>query len=237
MNWQVISFFTSGTSYEQEIKNLEISLLKMGFPYKFYSYAPTGTWRGNLNYKSQTILRAFDDFPDRDIVFLDADAVVRRYPDLFDILSHDHTYDIAACFFKYRPESGDSDELLSGTLWVQNGDGGRKIVEAWHRMGLSHPEKRHQMCLKAVIAALEASGDGVRIYRLPFEYTCIFDYGAARGKTPVIEHFQASRRFRKEVGFGTSLIPGRPRFRGSLSTRDVIRMRNIQRARERRIRA
>jgi hypothetical protein len=227
MSWQVVSFFTMRTGYEQEIKKLEASLLKFGFAYKFYSYRPTGTWRGNLNYKSETILKAFDEFPDRDIVFLDADAVVRQYPKLFDVFSAEKKYDIAACFFKYRPESGDPDELLSGTLWIQNGEGGRRLVERWHKLGLEFPGKRHQMCLKEAIARLDKEGRGVRVYRLPFEYTCIFDYGARRGKIPVVEHFQASRRLRRQVGYGVRLIPGKKHKFSIITTRNMRELRRV----------
>jgi len=206
MSWRIVSFYTIGTSYEQEVKKLEASLLKFGLPFRTYAHQPTGTWRGNLNHKSATIRLAFNDFPGEDIVFLDADAVVRQYPSLFDTLSTGREYDIAACFFKYHPRSGDPDELLAGTLWVANNATGHLIVDEWHSMGLAHPEIRHQMCLKMTIARLQQAGHPVRVYRLPFEYTCIFDYGAARGKVPVIEHFQASRRFKREVNTGVDAV-------------------------------
>ena len=227
MSWMIVSFFTIGTGYEKEIKKLEASLLKFDLPYKFYSYPPTGTWRGNLNYKSETILKAFDEFPGEDIVFLDADAIVRQYPTLFDRFSKEHNYDIAACFFKYRPESGDPDELLSGTLWIQNGEGGRMLIERWHKIGLEFPGRRHQMCLKEAIKNLQREGREVRVYRLPFEYTCIFDYGIRRGKIPVIEHFQASRKLRRQVGFGVSLIPGKQKYFNILTTRNIRQLRRI----------
>lgn len=224
MNWIIISFYTIGTGYEQEVKKLEASLVRFSLPYQFFSYTPTGTWRGNLNYKSETILKAFDLFPDKDIVFLDADAIVRKHPALFDELSVQHEYDVAAHFFKYRPESGDPDELLSGTLWIQNGEGGRKLIKRWHEIGLNHPEIRHQKCLKLAIQRLQGEHEVIRVYRLPFEYTCIFDY-PRHGKEAVIEHFQASRKLRRQVGFGVSLIPGRRNIHKPLMTRDVIKYR------------
>ena len=225
--WIVVSFYTAGTGYEQEIKKLEKSLLQFNLPYRFFASPPTGTWRGNLNYKSETILKAFDMFSDKEIVFIDAAALVQQNPVLFDELSGKHEYDIAAHFFKYRPRSGDPDELLSGTLWIQNGEGGRRLVKKWHETGLNHPEVRHQKCLKLAIQNLLGEHEGIRVYRLPFEYTCIFDY-PRHGKQAVIEHFQASRRLRHQVGFGVSLIPGKPKIPVPLTIRDVNKYRNMR---------
>lgn len=206
----VVSYFTKGTGYELEIKNLEASLKIHQLPYKIFEYEPAGTWRANLNYKSECILRAMDMFPDKDIVFLDSDAVVKQYPVLFDELSRNKDYDLSAHFFKYQPESGDADELLSGTLWIQNGAMGRRLVEKWHEIGLARTgDTRHQLCLKIAIAELTKAGEKVRVYRHPFAYTCVFDYQQAYGIEPVIEHFQASRRLRREVGYGVNLIHSR----------------------------
>lgn len=207
--WIVVSFYTVGTGYEQEIKNLEASLKKHGLQYHLFPCPVTGTWRGNLNHKSEIILKVFDMFPGKDIVFIDADAIVRRPPVLFDELSARHQYDLSAHFFKYDPKSGDADELLSGTLWIQNGDVGRALVKRWHEIGLARPGERHQMCLKLAIGELQKEGVAVRVNRHPFAYTYIFDYYAGRGIVPVIEHFQKSRQLRRSVGYGVSLIPGK----------------------------
>jgi len=206
----VISFYTTGTSYSREIKGLEESLERFKLARHVFACEPTGTWRGNLNHKSESILKAFAMFPDKDIVFLDADAVVRQRPVLFEQLSARRDYDLSAHFFKYDARSGDSDELLSGTLWIQNGEAGRGLVKRWHEIGLARPDVRHQMCLKAAIEDLEKEGKRIRVYRHPFAYTCIYDYHAAKGVVPVIEHFQASRRFRREVGYGQGLLCRRP---------------------------
>jgi hypothetical protein len=203
--WQAVTFYTTGTGYEQEVKNLIKSATALNVPLKVYDYPPTGTWRGNLNYKSACILRAFNEFRDKDIVFVDADAIIRRNPTLFDELSAKREYDISACFFKYDAKSGDADELLSGTLWIKNNDTGRATVRRWHEVGLTRPDVRHQMCLKAALEDMRREGIRVRVNRHSLAYTCIFDYHAARNVVPVIEHFQASRRLRKDVGRGQQL--------------------------------
>jgi len=203
--WKVVSFYTEGTGYEKEIEALRASLKHFGIPFKFYHYPPLETWRANLNYKSQCILKAMKEFPRKDIVFIDADGIVRQWPELFDRLTASGTYDIAAAFHCYHGRGGDNDELLSGTLWVKNCKSAREIIECWHKIGLTHPNIRHQKCLKLAVDQLDRCD---KLYRMPFQYTHIFDYRYPEKQMPVIEHFQASRRFRKQVGYGVDMITG-----------------------------
>ena len=204
--WQVVSFYTTGTGYEQEVKKLEASLVEHNLPYHLFACAPKGSWRENLNHKSDIILKSFDMFPDKDIVFIDADGIVRKHPVLFDELSEKRAHDVAAHFHPYRT-GAQGGSLLSGTLWFQNSDTGRRLVRAWHRIGVEHPDVRHQHCLRLALHEFNTGGIHIRLYKLPSEYTLIFDYyrGANR-PDPVIEHFQASRRLRKEVGRGVPLL-------------------------------
>jgi len=192
MNWQAVTFVTIGTGYEREVLRLKASCDACGVPLRIFRFQPLGSWRANLNFKSQSILDAMAGYPEKDIVFIDADAVVRSYPRLFDVLSEARKHDIAAHFFmQSRVERG---ELLSGTLWFQNNPTAQTLVQAWHAHGEANPNVRHQRCLQAVLARY---GSNIRIYRLPLEYTCIFDHPARRGVVPVIEHFQASRKYRR----------------------------------------
>ena len=204
--WTVVSFYTTGTGYEEEIKKLESSLDRFAIPHKFFPVAPRGSWRSNLNYKSEIILRAFDMYPDRDIVFIDSDAIVRKYPDLFDKLSSFHTYTMAAHFHPYKGNDIPGGSLLSGTLWIQNSPSGRELVELWHKIGVENKTIRHQHCLRLAIEELRAAGRPVEVCRLPREYTLIFDYYAGEEVDPVVEHFQASRRLRVQVGNGEPLV-------------------------------
>lgn len=197
--WMVISFYTKGTGYEREIKKLEASLKRFGIHYHFYGSKQYGSWRANLNAKSACILAALDKYPQKDIVFLDSDAIVRQYPELFDRLSFSGLHDMAAHFHAY-PQSVPGGSLLSGTLWFRNNKTARALVKLWHQIGLDFPQVRHQHCLRLAIDEMRRAGRKVNVFRMPREYTCIFDYRANRGAQPVIEHFQASRKLKSEVG-------------------------------------
>jgi hypothetical protein len=206
MRWTAVTFFTTGTGYEREVGRLVGSAAAFNVPLCAYPCPSRGSWRANLNYKSAIILRAMDDFPGKDIVFIDADAVIRAYPSDFDILSETREYDLAACFFS--GSKLEKDELLSGTLWVANSPAGRKIVSEWHEIGRRNPLLRHQ---KALSVALHTKCRDARVWRLKREYTRIFDHPGMKGVVPVIEHFQASRRYRRNLN---STAPARSPFTG-----------------------
>ncbi len=206
--WVVVSFYTRDTPYEEEVKKLVNSLMQHNLPFHIYSYEPMGSWRANLNHKSACIAKAMETYLDHDIVFIDADGIVRQNPVLFDQLSSDRKHNMAAVFHTYGPNSGDPDELLSGTLWLANNGLTRGLVKLWHKIAIENPLEIHQRCLKYAIKEMEENKNPVKVFRMPWEYTCIFDYVRSRSAKPVIEHFQASRRFREEVGYGTPLIKG-----------------------------
>ena len=194
MNWTAVTFYTTGTGYEQEVKKLLASAGALGLPVVAYAYPSMGSWRANLNYKSECILQAMEGFPGQDIVFVDADAIIRSWPGMFDDLSRVRDHDLAAHYFQWRATS--PLELLTGTLWVANTERGRAVVAEWDKMARAHPETRHQRCLQVVVENMV----GIRVAMLPVEYTCIYDAPARRGKVAVIEHFQASRKYRHQVG-------------------------------------
>lgn len=194
MPWTAVTFFTEGTGYQAEVEKLAKSCREQDVPLAIYPVKNLGSWRLNLNAKSATILQAMTGHPGKDIVFIDADAIVRHRPAIFDFLSTAQEWDLAAHYYA-ASRLIPGGELLSGTLWIANSDAGRKIVKAWDDLARAHPELRHQRCLQRILAQDQAA----RVYQLPASYTRIFDAPGMRGVTPVIEHFQASRRLRSRL--------------------------------------
>jgi hypothetical protein len=193
MNWQAVTFYTTGTGYEREVMRLKASCEASNVPLKIYPFPNMGSWRENLNFKSQVIIDAMADYEGLDIVFIDADAIVRSYPKLFDVLSEKRDHDIGVHFLADR-------ELLSGTIWMANNEMGLRIATRWHALAQANPKQRHQVCLMLALRELMATEDKPRVVKFPIEYTCIFDHPLRRGKVAIIEHFQASRRYRRRIG-------------------------------------
>jgi hypothetical protein len=197
--WILVSLYTIDTPYEEKIKELKSTIKNRKIDYCLFGKLPLGDWRKNLNHKSGIILKAMEMFPCKDIVFVDADAKVNKYPVLFDRLSKEKQANIAACFHEYK-ESVSPGSLLSGTLWIKNCKKSKGLIMRWHEIGLKNEKIRHQHCLRLAIDEFNMDSSFLQIYRLPTEYTYIFDYHYGKQLNPVITHYQASRKFREQVG-------------------------------------
>ena len=191
MSFVLCSYYTFDTPYREEIRNLILSVKDMPLQTYFKGIENRGSWEANTHYKAQFIKEMMDRYPEKAIVYVDADAVVRKYPALFDTIP---PCDLAAYFRDWRFAKN---ELLSGTLYVGNTEAARNLIDLWIKKNGENPGVWEQKNLHSVIALLD--GD-LRISKLPVEYCCIYDSVERKaGCQPVIEHFQRSRRYRKAI--------------------------------------
>ena len=123
----VISGYTLNTDYEQEVKDLESDLKRFNLPYKLYGYESRGDWTKNTMVKAELIQRALKEYPNEDVIWLDADAVIVKEPTLFHELK-DKTFDICCHYLKTRYNPN---ELLSGTIIFRNNDIVNSLVDDW----------------------------------------------------------------------------------------------------------
>lgn len=184
----VVSMFTKNTPYEQEVENLRKSLALLDINHKIYPIENTGDWVKNCQKKSEIILKSFDNFVDKDIVWIDADAIVSSYPTFFEKCKADFS-----CYFLSTHYN--DNELLAGTLFFKSTDNARKLVRYWE--GLNKGKKDwDQYTLQEAFDHLE----GKFTYEpLPIEYIEIHNYGKIQGyvENPIITHYQASRNVKK----------------------------------------
>lgn len=172
-------FFTDG--YAAEADKLRESLERTQTPYFFKHFTSRGYWEANTRIKPEFLLDCLRRFPGRDIVYLDADSVVRSPLKLF------FDFDADVGVFIAPADAGMTHRYLTGTLYLRNTLAVQAFVEDWIRaqdgmvLGVDQD---------SFTAAIERHSD-LRIGALPESYVKIFDRGA---ETPVIEHFQASRR-------------------------------------------
>ena len=183
MGFTVVSFYTEQTPYEREVANLIASLDKLGIRYRVRGVKSQGSWEKNCQYKAEYIMDALTSM-DTDIVWVDADAVVVKYPLLFDDLA----CDIAYHYLENRRE------LLSGTLFFRNNDNARSLVDKWIKVNRTN-SRWDQKNLQEVV---EADAE-IRKLILPAEYCKIYDNKLQAVTDPVITHYQASRRFKKLI--------------------------------------
>lgn len=189
-NFVVISYFTSKTPYQEEAKKLEGSLKKFNIPHRIMEMPNLRDWQKNTHQKAVFIRKCMDIFYNTEfLVWVDADAIFHKYPVLFDQLD----CELAVHFRNWKHGR---DELLSGTMFIKNCSAMKDIVNEWIQVNRKNKGTWEQRNLQRVIKRVDHL---MKIVKLPVEYCCIFDDEKREKIDPVIEHFQASRRFRRMI--------------------------------------
>ena len=89
MSFVVVSFYTP--KYTECVKRLKRSLKKFGIPHDIEKIKSNGEWIVNANRKATFIKCKFSIY-NEPVVWVDADAVIRKYPDYFDVIEEDIRY-------------------------------------------------------------------------------------------------------------------------------------------------
>ena len=177
------SYYTKNTGYEKQVEELKTTLRRFNLESDIKGIKDLGDWYKNTYIKSQFVVETMKRHPDRSIVFVDADAKIRRTPVLFN------DYDCDFAFHLYNKK-----ELLAGTLYFKNSKGGRYMANQWlkidkERLTTLMPQKNLQ-------AVFDKCKDKIKWDTFPIEYCMIFDCRARGRVRPVIEHFQLSRKYK-----------------------------------------
>lgn len=194
----VVSAYTPNTIYEEQIKTLIKSLKKVGLDHYHHVYTieNRGSWHQNTQQKVDVLLKALDDFFDSNIVWLDADAKVHRYPSYFDACIDDIA--LRPNFKNFKRE--DVRGLMAGTLFLRNNDDVRAFLLHWQS-----ENKRLDSTDQASLYETFTSGkfDHMCFGTLPVSYTIIPNDPATKRYDPIISHSQISHQA-KRVDFGNS---------------------------------
>lgn len=148
-------------------------------------YESTGDWVRNGHIKPTALLEAMALHPGRPVCWVDADAIVRQPPVLFDQLA-DAGIDVA---YHTIPKTA---EVLSGTVWCAHDVYG--FLRQWAELLVRAPRTWDQKLLAHAAVETECV-----VERLPAEYCWIDTFSHPRWggpRDPVIEHTQASRDVR-----------------------------------------
>jgi len=177
----VCAFYTP--NYLPQITQLKLSLEEQGLSHFLKRYERAQTWEATTRIKPVFVDHCLAKFPDKDILYLDADAVVRKPLTFLDGI----TTDIGMLLHPHQRKGRWHLRLSAGTLFLRNTEGGRRFARLWKEAEakagpLTVDEDMIYMALRGF--------EGITLTLLPYSYYKIFD---ARGPDPVIEHFQASR--------------------------------------------
>jgi uncharacterized Rossmann fold enzyme len=192
----IVGYYTISTPYEDEAKKLIASCNKIGIQHDIKGVQNLGSWQSNTRYKAKFMLDMLLKHPDKRLLYVDCDAVIHSLPVLFK----NYSADVAVRFqdFNWR-----KNECLSGTIYMENNLKTRRLCELWAKENISEGVNAKTFEQWNLAKAIEQMGktDGLVCKNLPPEYTFIFDSMRKiyPGAVPVIEHFQASRKFKNKV--------------------------------------
>ncbi len=195
--WIIVSYYTEGFYEEVANKYLIPSCKKLNLPYYCVKKKSYKDWTKNTNIKPVFIKEMLQTFPDKDIVFIDADATVERYPALFDEIGND--YDLACHYLDFgrwynKPDKIGEKKLLSAVLLVRHTPKMYQVLNEWIA-GLGSIWE--QKVLQMVIERLKP-----RVYELPLSYCYIESLPNGREpyikvENPVTVQHQVSRQIRR----------------------------------------
>ncbi len=192
----IISFYTKGTPYEQEVKKLIASCKKFGLETAIEGVESFGNWEINCAYKPFFILKKLEELQ-KPVLWVDADAVFIQKPTWQEAFAADFSVHLEPELPRDHPS-----KVRSGTIFVR--EGGKLLLKQWIQhchSQLSDPKREgefwDQTALRDAIASTV-----VQVAPLPLSYVKIFDHpiDLITVAEPVIEHYQASRRFKESVG-------------------------------------
>jgi hypothetical protein len=192
----IVAYYTINTPYEQEANKLKRSLNKLGLNYDVVGVPNLCSWQSNTRFKAKFMQDMLDKHIGKNLLYVDSDAIIHSKPILFS----NYQADIAVRWQDFRWRAN---ECLSGTIFMANNEKTRELCRRWQGVNESEgPDATtfEQWNLGSVIKQMESEGKLIS-KNLPPEYTMIFDSMRAMypNVVPVIEHFQASRRFRSKI--------------------------------------
>lgn len=198
MKYIIVSYYTENTGYKAQAMRLAVSAERFGLPWHIEGIPNIGSWQENTRYKAAFIMAMMERFPNKAIVFIDADAIIRKKPKLFEALR----CDIAVSYRDYALFPCRSrkygKELLSGTLYLANNRKTKEFVKLWIDKNNERPliweQKNMELALNETIGHL-------KLKELPPTYCQIFDLMKKAGE-PIIEQMQASRKLKLKVSLG-----------------------------------
>ena len=180
-NFIVCAFFTD--QYASQVASLEQSVSSFGIEFYKKHYKSRGFWEANTRIKPEFLLQCLDDFKGKDVLYLDADSVMKRYPDLLRSFEGD------VGVYCSSEAAGFTHSYLTGTLYLRNNERVRHFLKCWIDSQGGKPTDVDQDGFQRAVKACPDIG----ITPLPPGYTKIFDRADMAGEV-VIEHYQASRR-------------------------------------------
>lgn len=210
----VVAFYTADTIYEDEARLLAGSLDAVGMNAEIEPMEDRGSWNANTAQKVDFIRRKREALVGP-LLYLDADAFVHENCEDYFMGLHRAEIDFGAHWYAGPPKGYDfarnclclsrgpcsrPHRMLSGTLFIGDTDGARRLLDTWAAFnaacaGVGWVSGAGQRNLWAVVTSQQRHLD---IERIPGRFCYIFDRAMAYpyGEPRIIEHTIASHESR-----------------------------------------
>jgi len=195
----VISYFTKKTGYQLEVQNLIESCERFQVEHLIEGIASFGSWELNCAFKPFFIYQKLQELK-RPLFWIDADGLFVQKPRFLA----EFEADLSIRMHEEYPADHPSRVITSG-IFVNNTPQAEKILKSWAlecQKQLLNPARKEefwdQIALRDV---LQREGHGAKVTPLPLSYAKIFDHplDGEKVQAPVIEQYQASRRYKKLI--------------------------------------
>lgn len=196
----ITSYYTKNTPYEKVANDCLIpSLEKIDCKKLIKGVDNLGSWQLNTSYKPKFILEMLEQNQGIDVVFVDCDARITSYPEVFDNIPNDK---YIACHILdrqhwYNREYSivDRFELLSGSIWFRNCEESKNLIKEWIKR-TENTRIWEQRVLYSIVKERT-----IPIHFLPISYCWITSLPDGskpfvKCDKPIIEHYQKSREFK-----------------------------------------
>lgn len=182
-SFKVVSFYTENNEYLEHAKRLRASLNKYQIDHDLCAIRDDGVWESVCARKAKFVQECWrsSELP---IVWIDADATVESFPELFRDLDAD-----------FAIHKWNGWQFASGTIYFGKTAVAEELIECWVRRCEADPITWDQTHLQSAWCDV-AARQVIRSFWLPRSYSQIFD--ATEEGTPVVKHWQASRRPKRE---------------------------------------
>jgi len=205
----ICCFFTD--TYFDHAMSLKSSLDDFGLNYYFKRVADAGYWEANTRIKPHFVLECLERFPQKDVLYLDADAMVKKPLNYFNHIDAD------VAFYKTKGLPGMSHDYLASTMFFKNTPATRQLVEQW--IAEQVDGKRTQVDQDSLDEAMNKLESTLRIEPLNPGYIKIFDknyegevyieqYQASRGQTKLKRQLIRKRNKAIIIGLVVVLVVG-----------------------------
>lgn len=192
----IISFYTKNTPYEEEVQNLIASCARLNLKTHIEGIDSFGSWELNCAFKPFFLHQKLQELK-KNLLWVDSDAVILQAPQPLEAFSGD----LAVHIDPTLPDDHPS-KVMSGTIFVKNSPKAQELLKRWAQeciRQLMQQDRKEEFWDQCALRDVLLKNTAADIRSLPLSYVKVAGHPLHEKVDPIIEHYQASRRFKKFV--------------------------------------